>query len=396
MGISTPNHRPPALVLGLGPTGLIAIRSLGRKGVPVYGADFKQWEVGRFSKYCRYHKGLSQHQEGEALCQALIEFAEKLNAKPVLYLTKDDYIEMVYPHFQRLKEHFIFSTTVNGNADRFLNKKSFYTLCREHDVELPATYMPENIDEVRSVARDIHYPAIIKPAVIHQVRRQLRGRKVIQVQTSEELISNYERLAGYSSDLIIQEVIPGPDDLISIAACYFDEHSQPKAIFVGRKIRQYPPYFGSACAAESSWDPEIARMSIEFLQRVKFSGLCGTEFKRDPRDGRLKMIEINPRLTLWMGLARAAGIDVAYEAYQRLLGYELPEAAQQVDGVRWIYLQRDVVASLYYMTRRQISLRSWARSLRGLKEEAIIARDDLMTAGYVPFYAAAQILHYLR
>jgi len=385
----------PALVLGLGPTGLIAIRSLGRKGVPVFGADFRRWEVGRFSRYCRYHKGLSQHQDGPALCEALIEFAEKLNARPVLYLTKDDYIELVYPYFQQLKDHFIFSTTLNGNAEAFLNKKKFYALCREHDVELPATFMPESLDEVRSLAREIRYPAIIKPALIHQLRRQLRGRKVIQVRTSEELISNYERLAGSQSELIIQEVIPGPDDLISVAACYFDEASQPKAIFVGRKIRQYPPYFGSACSAESSWEPEIARMSTEFLQKVKFIGLCGTEYKRDPRDGRLKMIEINPRLTLWMGLARAAGVDVAYEAYQRLLGSELPEA-HQVDGVKWIYLQRDVVTSLYYLAKRQLSIRSWGRSLRGLKEEAILSRDDLMTAGYVPFYAAAQMFHYLR
>ena len=351
--------------------------------------------MGRFSRYCRYHKGLSQHQDGAALCEALIEFAEELNARPVLYLTKDDYIELVYPYFQQLKDHFIFSTTLNGNAEVFLNKKKFYALCREHDVELPATFMPESLDEVRSLAREIRYPAIIKPALIHQLRRQLRGRKVIQVRTAQELISNYEGLAGSQSELIIQEVIPGPDDLISVAACYFDEASQPKAIFVGRKIRQYPPYFGSACAAESSWEPEIARMSTEFLQKVKFSGLCGTEYKRDPRDGRLKMIEINPRLTLWMGLARAAGVDVAYEAYQRLLGSELPEA-HQVDGVKWIYLQRDVVTSLYYLAKRQISIRSWGRSLRGLKEEAILSRDDLMTAGYVPFYAAAQMFHYLR
>ena len=395
MEISSPTHLAPALVLGLTPTGLVAIRSLGRRGIPVFGADFKRWEVGRFSKYCQYHRGISEHKDGEALCEALIEFAQNINGKPVLYLANDDYIELVYPHFDRLKDHFIFSTTLNGNADLFLNKKSFYALCKQHNVELPVTYLPDNLEDVRSVAGEIRYPAIIKPSVGHRLRKQLKGKKVIQVSSPEDLVNTYEKLAEYQKDLIIQEVIPGPDDLISVAACYFDESSQPKAIFVGRKIRQYPPQFGSACTAESSWEPEIARLSTEFLQSVKFSGLCGTEYKRDPRDGRLKMIEVNPRLTLWMGLARAAGVDVAYVAYRSLMGADLGESTQ-VDGVRWIYLHRDVQSALYYLAKHQLSLRSWGRSLQGIKEEAIMARDDLMTALYIPFYAAAQMLHYIR
>ena len=35
------------------------------------------------------------------------------------------------------------------------------------------------------------------------------------------------------------------------------------------------------------------------------------EFKRDPRDGRFKLMEVNPRLWLWHGLAAALGVDFA-------------------------------------------------------------------------------------
>ena len=44
------------------------------------------------------------------------------------------------------------------------------------------------------------------------------------------------------------------------------------------------------------------------------------EFKRDPRDGRFKLMEVNPRFWLWHGLAASLGVDFARIAYHDLLG----------------------------------------------------------------------------
>ncbi len=188
-----------------------------------------------------------------------------------------------------------------------------------HGVELPATYLPRDHDLIREISRELRYPAIIKPAHIHHFRTSLKGKKVVQVFDREQLLTAYERLAAIDRSLIVQEVVPGADDQIDVAACYLDADSQPRATFVGRKLRQDPPGFGSACLAESLWDPEVAELSVRFLQAVKFTGLCGTEFKRDQRDGRLKMMEVNPRATLWMGLTRATGVDVPYIVYRDLV-----------------------------------------------------------------------------
>jgi predicted ATP-grasp superfamily ATP-dependent carboligase len=383
----------PALVLGLSPTGLIAIRSLGRHGIPVFGADFTPWGIGRFSKYCRFERDISevsQKRDGQLLCAALIKFASNLAARPVLYVTNDEYIELLCPHFTSLRDYFIFSTRLDSTVAELLGKTSFYRLCNQHRVELPGTFFPEGSDDVRSLSAEVKYPAIIKPAHLHRFRNTLRGKKVVQIADAEELIRNYDRLAEIDRELIIQEVIPGPDSVIFVAACYFDEQSQPKAMFVGRKLRQYPPRFGSASLAESLWEPQVAQLSVDFLQRIKFTGICGTEYKRDPRDGRLKMMEINPRLTLWMGLTGATGVDVAYIAYQDLTGGTV-EPGRQVDGVKWTYLIKDMQSSFYYFTQGEQSVGAWWRSMRGCEEEAIIARDDLKMAWYIPAYAAARV-----
>ena len=48
------------------------------------------------------------------------------------------------------------------------------------------------------------------------------------------------------------------------------------------------------------------------------------EFKRDTRDGRLKLIECNHRFTAANELVRRAGIDLARIAYDRACGDDVP------------------------------------------------------------------------
>jgi peptidoglycan/xylan/chitin deacetylase (PgdA/CDA1 family) len=84
--------------------------------------------------------------------------------------------------------------------------------------------------------------------------------------------------------------------------------------------------FGSASFAESEWSPEVARLSTELIGKLGFAGVCGTEYKPDPRDGRWKLIEVNPRPTLWFSLTRAAGCDVVFEAYRDLVGRPGPRS----------------------------------------------------------------------
>jgi D-aspartate ligase len=59
------------------------------------------------------------------------------------------------------------------------------------------------------------------------------------------------------------------------------------------------------------------------------------ETKRDPRDGRFKLMEVNPRLWQWHSLAAACGVDLPYIAYRDLVGEPLPPARMHGDGKRW-------------------------------------------------------------
>ena len=95
----------PALVLGLSPTGLAVVQSLGLEGIAVYGADLKKWEIGRYSQYCIFQPELSRHLLPDRALPALTTFRKRFEKDPVLYIADDYIIDLLAPHFPELKNN---------------------------------------------------------------------------------------------------------------------------------------------------------------------------------------------------------------------------------------------------------------------------------------------------
>jgi D-aspartate ligase len=390
-----PEAYPPAVVLGVSPTGLAVVRSLGRKGVPVIAIDSDPWAIGRFSKYARFVKINKKNWE-EALFEKLLAIASGCQDKPVLFCAEDAYLSFLAGYASKLREDYRLPSSLNRDTiNLFLDKENFYKMCFEQRVELPATYFPQDLGQIEDLAERLRYPCIIKPCLGHLWRRKLRGKKMVEVRTPLELVTRYKQLASWDNRLIIQEVIPGGDDCIYVFGGSFGRNSEPLAVFTGRKLRQFPPRFGSASLAESAWQPEVADISIALLRRLKFHGICGTEFKKDPRDGNFKMMEINLRPTLWFSITEASGVDVTYAIYRELVGSPVPRNQVQKNGIRWVYPARDVVSSIYYFWHRDLYLQDWLHSLRNRKVYAIFAGDDLSVMAFLPFYLVKEFWQYL-
>jgi carbamoylphosphate synthase large subunit len=80
---------------------------------------------------------------------------------------------------------------------------------------------------------------------------------------------------------------------------------------------------------------EVVDQGLAYLRGLECYGLSQTEFKRDPRDGAYKLMEVNPRLWQWHGLAAAVGVDFPLIAYWDLLGARLPAARANGTRKRW-------------------------------------------------------------
>jgi predicted ATP-grasp superfamily ATP-dependent carboligase len=394
----------PALVLGLSPAGLAVVRSLGRLGVTVYGADPNPRSLGRYSRYCVHRPELgdaARRGEGDALVRGMLDLGRECGRPIILFAASDPFIELLAPAAERLAGAFRLTTDLARFGLPFLDKKRFYALCREHGVELPPTWFPPGLEELEERAPALEYPVVLKPARVHHFRSSLGIRKVQTASGPAELVAAYRELARVDPELIVQGVIPGADDRIWCVAAYLDRESRPLATLIVRKLRQYPPGFGSASLAETRRNAEVERLTGSFLGAVGYHGLCDVEYKLDPRDGRYKMFEINPRVPVWAGLGPAAGVDVAVAAYRdaadavrgRSAGIAESSAGapenppRQADGVRWIYAARDVRSAARLGRAGELSAGAWWRSLRNCRADAVLAADD---PGLLPRWALSK------
>ena len=165
--------------------------------------------------------------------------------------------------------------------------------------------------------------------------------------------------------VVVQEVIPGPDEFLLYFVCYMNRDQEMLGAFTGRKVRVTPIHFGSASYVQTMYDARLEEQCLAFLSSAGFWGICGIEVKQDERDGQRKLVEINPRYGLWDEIGQYIGVDIGYIAYCDLLGLPVVPAYAFQPHYRWVSLERDVRAFLEYRREGLIDVRSWLASLRG-------------------------------
>ena len=386
---------PPALVLCLSGTGIAVGRILSKHGVDVYGAAAAQDLFGGFSKYIKKPFFGYKVSLNERLLDNLIEFSRKLQVKPVLFPCSDDFIEFISRYFDCLNEHYLMQESFAPNImPKFLDKKDFYRICEEHDIPYPTTILLTGKESISDITAQLRFPIILKPYLIHKWKLYLKGKKVILINNSKELEEVFTTHKLLLKDSMLQEVIPGPEENIFIFKCYYSKEGKLLSSFTGRKIRQYPPNFGSGSLAESLPNEDVERLSMNFLRKLKFHGLCGTEFKYDSRDDEYKIIEINIRPQLWEDLTRVAEREVVWVTYCDLAGIDIPPQGEQKNDVKWSYLTRDIVSSLWHIRRGNVGVSEWIKSYAKVRTDALIDFQDIRLLLNIPTYTFYQFYKY--
>jgi D-aspartate ligase len=376
------NHRiradlPPAIVLNLSRNGLGVIRSLGTRGVSVIGADTHLNGPGAHSRYCRALLCPDPKQDEVALLAFFDALAQRLGRKAVVFPTSDDYVRFVSKHRQYLMQSFYLALPPAPVVDSVVDKRQTYEAARRLGVPVPASCCPEDEDGLHSTAKEMPYPALIKPTMSHTDAKLFPG-KALRVESADELVARYRQLDGVWSSILVQEMIPGGDDQLWTLGAYMDAKARPLAIFCGRKLRQYPPQLGTCSLGECVWDPEVVKLGLRLLKGIGYVGPTQVEFKWDARDGRFKLMEINARTWLWHSLATDGEVDLAYVAYLDVIGQAVPRRILGKPGARWLSIIPDVSSARRYMRRGELSWRGWLSSWRHVQKLDLVSiRDPL-------------------
>lgn len=370
-----------AVVLGMGPTSLGLVRALGRKGISVYGIGLSKYELALSSKYCKSIGAADPRYEPDKMLDILVKFGREncRDNKFILYPTGDECVVFIGENCEILSKYFIFSKLNPEIVELFLCKGAFYNACLEYDMSTPVSFLPESIEELTNISNEINYPCIAKPKYYHKWAMTHGLVKGVVCHNSNELLAFGSRFEADINDFIVQEILNGPETDIYVVAAYFDKNSNPHGVFVGNKIRQYPIGFGTTTMMKSDYKPDLISLSVEFMKKIGYQGLCDIEYKFDRKDNTFKIIEINPRLGRWYGIVEAAGHDTIYYSFLDLTDQPIPDMAIESRNVTWALTSRDFFAIL---KNKQWSIGSAMRSYAGPKTWCVWAKDDIK-----PFFA---------
>jgi predicted ATP-grasp superfamily ATP-dependent carboligase len=369
--------KPAAVVLGLGQNGLATVRALGRAGITVLGVDENCTQPTAQSRYCERIVCPGFRESGTTLLRGLEELGKRLPEPAVLFPSGDMSLLLVSEQRDRLARYFRFRLPDRETVRLVLDKAAFQRFGEEHGIPLPRTVTVHPDLDVEREIPGLLFPCIVKPVQPNTAWRQrFRDQKLFECADAATLVDTVNRLRAIHPDLLIQELVPGGEDRLEFSLTYIDGKGQPLGMFTGRKLRQFPPRFGTSCLAESRWSPEVAELTLKVLRALDYQGYGSVEFKRHPADGKLRVIEVTARTWFPHGLATACGVNLPLIAYRELTGSPVEPPTAFAEGVRWIHEERDVRVAWSAWRNGTLSLGDWWTSYRGRRTYALSALDD--------------------
>jgi D-aspartate ligase len=362
------------VVTGADYRALGVVRSLGRRNIPVCVLKQRGHGLAARSRYATRSLNWPDGDD-ESRIRFLIEQSEKSHLRGWLLIpTDDDTVAFIARHHSRLATYYRLTTAPDDQLRLATNKQFMYQLGERLDIPQPRTYFPLSHADIASLGNC--FPAILKP-ITRAGMAQLTNAKAWRVDNQESLEERYRALAAMAGpdSFMVQELIPGGGDAqFSHAALCLD--GRTVAAVTARRLRQIPMDFGRfSTYVETVAQPEVADLAERLLRALNFNGLVEVEFKRDPRDGAFKLLDVNARVWGWHSLCQRAAVDFPYLLWLQTLGQPISEVRPRI-GVRWMRLSADVMVAATEMLHGRLTPAAYWNSLQGPRESAIFAADD--------------------
>mgnify|MGYP002148875108 CR=1 FL=1 len=366
----------PVLVMGGRQNALSIVRSLGKAGVHV-SVSLAEGCCAAESRYCSASYIYPVDSDLHLFWKKLLLSDQRPLQGAMLLTCNDDAIEFVAENKEALRQNYVVDENIPELQQAMLDKQKTLELAREAGCPIPEFWNVSTIDDVADLKDDVTFPVMIKPIHSHIFRRYYVGKKYLLANDYQELFSLVSDVLSKGVELMVCEMIPGPDTLLSSYYTYIDSNDQSLFHFTKKVIRRYPVNSGGASYHITEWIPETAEMGERFFRGIDFRGLGNIEFKRDLRDGKLKVIECNARFTAAQELLVQSGMDISMTIYRRLSGQSIPKMEGYRDHVRLLEPVTDFKAYRQLKALGEITFFGWLKSLMYKQVFSYFRMDDL-------------------
>lgn len=368
--LSSLDEQLPVVVLAGGVTALGVIRAFGRAGVPV----FVHPDTDEAIRYSRWYRPLLNEAGGVADAgtsesPGLAPLTEALARSGLqhgfLCACTDDWNRAVAQYAETAVPRFLSVVPTRAILDCLQDKSQLATLLKQLDVPMPTTRLIRDSSDLAELPQSSETFYFLKPTDSQRFLNHF-GTKGMRVPTAEEARRRLEEVIGAGMSVVLQEYIPGSFTEHYFVDGYVDRQGRTKALFARRRLRIYPPDFGNSTAMVSVALDDVGQAidSVQrVLQAVDYHGIFSAEFKRDARDARFKLLEINTRPWWFIDFMVRCGVDVCRMAYDDAQGREVAPVMRYKIGATCIYPYYDFVAAQPLIQSGRLSRWRWIAEL---------------------------------
>ena len=239
----------------------------------------------------------------------------------------------------RNKEEFSqYAKVVSNDWDVYqiaADKEKTMAVCMENNIPAPLTLL--DVTALSDVeASHIKFPIIIKPKTGYGAI----GFK--KLNNMEELRCVFANKEDTMHHYVFQEYIP-QTKLQYECAMFVDNNNEVKTGVVFSKNRWFPVEGGSSTLNITVERPDIVESCKQLLQKINWRGAADIDLIDDPRDGKAKIMEINPRVSGSVKIVFEAGVDQAKQMLELVNSDEVSEQSAYRIGQRLRCSQTDLL-----------------------------------------------------
>jgi len=366
---------PPVLILGGLENALSVTRSLARRGITVRLSGSETSAALRSRHGSARYPAPASEPRAEFWEDLLLGGRHPELVGSVVFPCDDTAIEFMANRRAELDGKYLIGDHIPSQQQALLDKQETLRLARQVGIPAPQEWEIRRVEDVDALEGQLGFPVLIKPIHTHRFRRVYK-RKLLASESFADLRSRVAEALSLDLQIMVCEWIPGPDTLLSSYYTYMDRDGEHLFHFTKRVIRRSPPNFGGASYHITEWLQGTAEVGQRFFRGIGFRGLGNIELKTDPRDGQLKVIEVNARFTAAQELLVRSGMDIAWVIYNHIIGAKVPRIETYREHMRMWYPLRDLEAFRALRARGETSLPLWLRSIAHRQVLPLFALTD--------------------
>lgn len=367
--------RPGAIIIEGHVQGLSNTRSLGEAGIPVYVVD-KANCIARHSRYCVKYFRCPDY-ISDSFAYFLVELAKKEQITGWVLLPSNDHaVVTISRNKEKLSRYYKVITPSFDIIENIFDKSRLLKVAERAGIPIPLTFYFATEED--SMPENISFPLITKGRFGLTFYKTF-GKKALVAYNETQLRDQLRHIkTAYNiNETFTQEIIPLDTTNKTVSFTAFCCAGDINTYWMGIKRREHPPFFGTATFAESVNIRECYEQSLPLLKALNYTGVCEIEYLYDRRTNVYKLIEVNARTWLWVGLAKSCGVDYARIIYDFMNGTEPFYPKSYNTKICWLNPFSDTFYSFVSILKGKLSVKNYFNSFMGNKvTDALFQKGD--------------------